>query len=58
MLQSEKPLVGDEEEKAPPLESGGFFRFAGELNVDKIARVRQGSKSGSKQPVYCFQCLK
>lgn len=38
-MQSETPLEGDEEENAPLLAEGGFFRFSGELNTEKVASV-------------------
>lgn len=38
-MQSETPLKGDEEEKAPPLEEGGFFRFSGVLSTEKASTV-------------------
>lgn len=41
-MQSEAPLEGDEEEKAPLLADGGFFRFSGELNTEKAGSVRIG----------------
>ena len=39
VMQSETQLEGDEEEKAPLLEEGGFFRFSGELNTERAASV-------------------
>lgn len=41
-MQSETPLDGDEEEKAPLLAEGGFFRFSGELSTEKAASVSFG----------------
>lgn len=41
MMQSEDPLnEEDEEDAAPELAKGGFFRFSGELSVQKAAAVR------------------
>lgn len=39
-MQSEDQLNGEEEEDAAPeLSKGGFFRFSGELSVQKAAAV-------------------
>lgn len=50
VMQSETPLEGDEEENAPLLAEGGFFRFSGELNTEKVASARVGGFCGTRPP--------
>lgn len=60
-MQSETPLEGDEEEKAPLLAEGGFFRFSGVLNTEKAASVSLLAGRGlvsvlmAKRCVVCWQ---